>query len=128
MGVAETTENVLDASEQAAFEELSKERGEYDAVFSRFKRYSSANPRHVFRYHFGGEPLWFAKQNQLSGPPPACERCGADRIFEFQVQPQLIALLAASRLAERLDYGIICCFVCSKSCDPVVQDAPYLEE
>mmetsp|Transcript_11775 Transcript_11775/g.37762 ORF Transcript_11775/g.37762 Transcript_11775/m.37762 type:complete len:254 (+) Transcript_11775:331-1092(+) len=53
---------------------------------------------------------------------------GAERIFEFQVQPQLIALLAGSRLADRLDYGTICCYVCSKSCDATDEAAPYLEE
>lgn len=126
--VAENSENAIDSSEQDAFDELSKERGEHDPVFSKYNRYSRENPSHVLRYAWGGEPLWFCRSNQLSGGPPRCERCGAERIFEFQVQAQLISLLGASRLADRLDYGIICCYVCSANCEAADTGAPYMEE
>lgn len=126
--VVENAESAMDASEQAAFDDLSKERGEHDPVFSGFQRHARANAQHVLRYVYGGEPLWFCASNQLEGGPPPCERCGAERIFEFQVQPQLIAMLGQSRLADRLDYGVICCYVCSRSCDAVDGNAPYIEE
>mmetsp|Transcript_44397 Transcript_44397/g.85417 ORF Transcript_44397/g.85417 Transcript_44397/m.85417 type:complete len:81 (+) Transcript_44397:62-304(+) len=64
----------------------------------------------------------------MQGKPPACERCGADRVFEFQIQPHLIAKLAGTRLADRLDFGTICCFVCSGHCDAADNVSPYLEE
>lgn len=126
--VADDSENALDASEAAVFDEFCKERGEYDPVFSKFNAYSKANMGHVLRYKFGGQPLWFAEPNRLGSGPPPCERCGGERVFEMQLQPQMIAILGGTRLAERLDFGTICCYSCRASCDPAKGSSPYLEE
>lgn len=137
----------LDKSEQKVFEEYSKEKGEKDEIFSKFQRFSAENQGHVLRHCFGGEPLWFCSPGRLGqesaedsvaksgddvppmGPPP-CPRCGAARVFEMQVQPQLITLLgdSGSELARRLDYGTACVFVCGASCTAPVDGSPYLEE
>jgi hypothetical protein len=124
--VVEDVENVPDASEQAVFDEYSKEQGELDLVFTRFRRYTAANDTHVLRYA-AGKPLWFCTRGRLDGDAPSCPCCGSARVFEFQVQPQLIALLMGTPLADRLDYGVICCYTCRNSCDPPAS-SPYLEE
>eukprot|EP00928_Gymnodinium_smaydae_P008259 TRINITY_DN13002_c0_g1_i1.p2 TRINITY_DN13002_c0_g1~~TRINITY_DN13002_c0_g1_i1.p2 ORF type:complete len:523 (+),score=144.50 TRINITY_DN13002_c0_g1_i1:173-1570(+) len=127
--VAESADNVIDGSEQAVFDEWCKQNGEHDVHFSRFNRFAAANPGHMLRYSFAGEPLWFCGPGRPEAGPPKCENCGADRVFECQVQPQLISLLAGTPLADRLDYGVICCFVCSESCCASSErSSPYLEE
>lgn len=123
---AECPDSVLDGTEQQVFEEFSKESGEKDEVFSRFNRFAAANNGHVIRYNFGGNPLWFATPGRLDEPPP-CGNCGGPRVFEFQVQPQLITLLSGTDLADRLDFGTICCFTCKGSCS-APDSQPYLEE
>ncbi|PHJ22915.1 programmed cell death protein c-terminal domain-containing protein [Cystoisospora suis] len=84
---------VLDESEQEAFEEIHNERSTLDPQLLHFlKRCSSpASSRgHVLRYALGGRPLWPFSTNQLATDPPPCDRCGAPRQFECQVQPQLL--------------------------------------
>eukprot|EP00927_Polykrikos_kofoidii_P020645 TRINITY_DN19838_c0_g1_i3.p1 TRINITY_DN19838_c0_g1~~TRINITY_DN19838_c0_g1_i3.p1 ORF type:complete len:454 (+),score=120.08 TRINITY_DN19838_c0_g1_i3:56-1363(+) len=120
--VANDPENALDGSEQQVFEEWSQEKGEKDKTFSRFQRYSAENKAHVIRYVFGGKPLWFCDKGKFISAPPPCPLCDAERVFEFQVQPQLIALLGDSELGRRLDYGTVCVFVCGESCAPRVAD------
>lgn len=126
--VAENAEHAIDHTEQAAFEEYSREQGERDATFSRFNRYSAANNGHVLRYAFGGQPLWFCGPGQIAGDAPPCQNCGGPRVFEFQVQPQLIALLCGtSDMVDRLEFGTICCYTCRASCT-APSERPYLEE
>lgn len=125
--VAKDPENALDSSEQKAFEDWSKDRGEKDPVFSQFMRWSRENPGHVLRYAFAGEPLWFCTKGRMKRNPPACPLCGAARAFEFQVQPQLISLLSSSPLAKRLDYGAVYVYACSGHCEAAA-DNPYMEE
>lgn len=40
----------------------------------------------------GAAPCW-GRSNPLPGDIPPCRRCGADRMFEFQVMPQLLSFL-----------------------------------
>lgn len=47
---------------------------------------------------------------------PNCERCGAKRLFEFQVQPQLLHYLSDSKAGANLDWGVVAIFTCSDSC------------
>merc|ERR1711879_147083 len=69
------------------------EKGEKDATFSRFQRYSTENLNHVVRYNFDSSPLWFCGLKKMKQDAPACQNCGSARTFEFQIQPQLIAAL-----------------------------------
>jgi len=126
--VAENSENAIDHTEQAVFDEYSKQQGEHDPVFSKFNRFAAANNGHAVRYNFNAKPLWFCGPNKMEGNPPPCEICGEPRVFEFQVQPQLIShLYGTSSIAERLEFGTMCCFTCRWSCDPP-EDKPYAEE
>lgn len=128
--VKDDPEHALDKTEQRVFDKWSKEKGVHDKAFSSFQKFSTANPLHVVRYMFGGEPLWFCDSNQLKGKPPDCPLCSGPRVFEIQVQPQLIALLSEGALPElgkRLDFGVFYVFVCENSCNPK-DDEPYVEE
>lgn len=126
--VQESADNVIDASEQAVFDQYAKEQGDHDAVFSRFNRYAAANNGHMVRYTFDGCPLWFCGPGKLENGVPPCSNCGGKRVFEFQVQPMIMSLLQGTGpLSERLDFGTILCYVCEKSCDSPTE-APYLEE
>jgi pre-rRNA-processing protein TSR4 len=59
---------------------------DYDKDFERFKKISAEEAEQVVRYERGGEPLWCTKYNKLKETQvPACQKCGAKRIFEFQV-------------------------------------------
>lgn len=51
---------------------------------------------------------------------PACERCGAERVFECQVVPTLIYLLLGKQGGEgvELEFGCVAVYVCSGSCGP----------
>ncbi|CBZ49654.1 putative programmed cell death protein [Neospora caninum Liverpool] len=86
-------EALLDESEQEAFESIHEEHSSLDPQLLRFlKRCSScaANRGQVLRYALGGRPLWPFTPGQMEGEPPACEKCGAKRQFEFQVLPQFL--------------------------------------
>jgi len=101
--VRENPEAALDKFGAKFYEEWCEEHSVKDAMFNRFQRFNRENAQHVLRYELGGTPLWFSKLKRLRGDPPTCQ-CGAKRVFEFQVQPALIALLKGSPLQERLDY------------------------
>mmetsp|Transcript_22886 Transcript_22886/g.53563 ORF Transcript_22886/g.53563 Transcript_22886/m.53563 type:complete len:416 (+) Transcript_22886:43-1290(+) len=119
----------LDKSEQKVFEEFSKGRTVKDSYFSAFQKFSAQNPGHVLRYEFGGEPMWFCKPRQFTEEPPHCPLCQAPRVFEFQVQPQLISLLSHAVLGKRLDFGTIVVYACKQSCSsPDAGATPYIEE
>merc|ERR1712217_885161 len=121
-------DNVLDQSEETVFEEYSKEKGVHDRNFQVFKRFAMANNGHIIRYKFGGQPLWFCTPGKMNGPPPACSACGGKTVFEFQIQPMLIApLKGTDDLADRLDFGTIACFACEESCS-IPEDVGYVEE
>lgn len=124
----------LDRSEERVFDEWSKEQGERDDVFSKFRGFANENKGHVVRHAFGGEPLWFCSPGRPNGGPPPCPNCGGPRVFELQVQPQLITLVADGSgrqgewdLARRLDFGTVCVFVCAASCD-APEGVRYVEE
>merc|ERR1712046_478235 len=106
------------------------EKSEKDKTFSYFQRYSNENTNHVLRYCFDDSPLWFCSLKKFNSEPPACPHCGSARVFELQVQPQLIAALQKGRiegLAGRLDYGTACVYVCKESCTAKA-GSQYLEE
>ncbi|PFH31613.1 programmed cell death protein 2, c-terminal domain-containing protein [Besnoitia besnoiti] len=90
---------VLDPSEQDAFENIHEEHTSQDPQLSGFLKRCSAAPANrgqVLRYALGGKPLWPFTPGQLASQPPACERCGAKRQFEFQVLPQFLFELRKS--------------------------------
>lgn len=97
-----------------------------------FQRRTAGEPRQVLRYAYGGDPLW------CTHPPPhdsahvdPC-RCGADRCFELQLMPALLAqqmTAAASSSSSTADsLGVItengCLLVREQNVSPAAQEPP----
>lgn len=122
---AQLVKNALDAPEEKEeFDEYWKGHGQKDKIFKTFEGFAKRHPSHVVRYELGGKPLWYCTPGQYLDPAPQCENCGAPRKFEFQIQPQLISLLDS----DRLDFGIVCIYSCSASCEPPKSGSAYLRE
>lgn len=86
-------------------------------VVQRFKRRISAEPHQVLRYDRGGSPLWVSSEHEpLEENIPRCP-CGAKRIFEFQVMPQLLINLKVDSTEASIDWGTLVVYTCADSCD-----------
>ena len=82
----------------------------------------------MVRYERGGKPLWCTKHGKLRNPDkvvPACEYCGAKRIFEFQITPQLLNYLRlddldgdieAIKANTCVDWAGLYVYTCVRSC------------
>ncbi|CAL8093793.1 unnamed protein product [Calicophoron daubneyi] len=98
--------------EDAVLESLAKHESKEEARFRKFKELMNPDPDQVVR--FGGEPFWLSEHQP---PIEACEVCGAERKFEFQVTPQLLSYFALDRVGHASpDFGSLYIFTCSKSC------------
>ncbi|XP_052240066.1 programmed cell death protein 2-like [Dreissena polymorpha] len=86
-----------------------------DKQIRKFKERISAEPDQILRYDKGGEPLWIS-QSTCPVSIPDCS-CGAPRQFEFQVLPHLLSHLQVDKLGTSLDWGTLCVYTCSNSCD-----------
>lgn len=89
---------------------------EDDQQFLKFKKRVEPEPDQVLRYCRGGEPLWVSAFHKPSAEEiPRCS-CGAERVFEFQVMPQLLNFLKLDSLGVSLDWGTLCVYTCKESC------------
>lgn len=63
------------------------------------------------------QPMWSSDKQTLSKDKiPQCEKCGAARIFEFQIMPQLFDYLEPLHM---VDWDTICIYTCSNpNCFP----------
>lgn len=87
-------------------------------------------PRQVLRYCRSplAKPLWSSVNGQpKSADIPPCTYCGSQRIFEFQVLPQLLNHLQFKDVANSLDWGTIAVYACERSCSAGVAKG-YAEE
>lgn len=113
---------------QGIVEEASAEKKQWVEFQSRL----SKNPQQVLRHCRSEQarPLWPRLQGKLEKVAiPPCNTCGAQRIFEFQVLPQLLYYLKVdSTNDDSLDFGTIAVYVCSDSCSPKSGPGGYLEE
>ncbi|CAI9742920.1 cell death 2 [Octopus vulgaris] len=97
-----------------------------DKEFLKFRRRIRPDPEQVVRYHLGGNVLWVSSDNKPSEHSiPPCSSCGAQRIFEFQVMPQLLTHLGVDLLDDSLDWGTLAVYTCADSCDIGVK---YVQE
>jgi pre-rRNA-processing protein TSR4 len=118
---------------------------EKDLQFRRFRKRVGANPSQIIRFERKGEPLWVQTSKQCSVEQvPQCEHCGADRVFECQLMPQLLYYITKSPElvlapsadnpftpdsylnAPGLDWGTVVLYTCSASCDQAV--SKYVNE
>ncbi|KAJ5255694.1 hypothetical protein N7505_010845 [Penicillium chrysogenum] len=116
---------------------------ELDKDFMKFSMRIEHNPEQVLRYEFRGAPLLYSTSDEVgarlhvhnppsakvttvgSGSIPACEYCGSQRVFEFQLVPHAITMLEEGRPGVGLgkddagmEWGTIIMGVCGKNCTP----------
>ncbi|XP_067845645.1 programmed cell death protein 2 [Heptranchias perlo] len=103
--------------DEKELEAMAKHETKEDQIFNKFKRTTALAPEQVLRYCRGGSPLWVSGENIPTDTDiPNCS-CGAKRVFEFQVMPQLLYQLKVDRLGESLDWGTLVVYTCEQSCD-----------
>ncbi|CDF32839.1 programmed cell death protein 2 [Chondrus crispus] len=100
--------------------------GANDASTSHFQRVVGYASSQVVRYEWDGLALWAARGGRC-GEAGACQRCGAPRVFEMQVMPQLAWYVrhddaratieaVAERLRDGMEWATIAVYSCSRSC------------
>ncbi|CAN2390568.1 Programmed cell death [Pristimantis euphronides] len=104
---------------------MAKAEDEEDKAFSRFKKRISNDPDQVLRYCKGGDPLWISLQNVPAENDILKCNCGAKRVFEFQVMPQLLNHLKVDSLQKSIDWGVLAVYTCSANCKA---ETHYAEE
>jgi hypothetical protein len=75
-------------------------------------------PDQVLRYCFDKKtkPMLYSDYGQFEETKiPGCKRCGERRIFEFQINSQILEHF--DELIE-LEWGVLCVYSCPNSCDP----------
>ncbi|XP_073527584.1 programmed cell death protein 2 isoform X4 [Phyllobates terribilis] len=104
---------------------MAKHESEEDKAFRRFKKRISIEPEQVLRYSKGGEPLWISFQNVPAENDIINCDCGAKRVFELQVMPQLLNHLKVDSLQQSIDWGVLAVYTCSANCNA---ETHYVEE
>nr|KAF6462698.1 programmed cell death 2 [Molossus molossus] len=95
---------------------MAKHESREDKIFQEFKAKVALEPEQILRYGRGLAPIWISGENiPQEKDIPDCP-CGAKRIFEFQVMPQLLNYLKADRLGRSVDWGVLAVFTCAESC------------
>lgn len=88
-----------------------------DKAFNKFRKRIEHNPEQVLRYQRNGEPLLVSFEHvPTEADIPHC-KCGAKRIFEFQVMSQILLYLSLDSVEESPDWGTLLIYTCSKSCE-----------
>ncbi|KFO31274.1 programmed cell death protein 2 [Fukomys damarensis] len=115
----EDDSEIIESMGEAPEEELdsmAKHETREDSIFQKFKTQIAHEPEQILRYGRGIEPIWISGENiPQEKDIPDCP-CGAKRIFEFQVMPQLLNHLKADRLGRSVDWGVLAIFTCAESC------------
>ncbi|XP_041921070.1 programmed cell death protein 2 [Alosa sapidissima] len=107
------TDNDLDENE---LEDMALHETQDSKVVQIFKQRTSVEPHQVLRYERGGVPLWVSSEHKtLEENIPKCS-CGAKRIFEFQVMPQLLINLKVDSTDASIDWGTLLVYTCANNC------------
>ena len=95
---------------------MAKHESREDRISHKFKTKIFLEPEQIFRYGKGVAPIWIAGENiPQEKDIPDCP-CGAKRISEFQIMPQLPHHLKADRLGRSVDWGALAILTCAESC------------
>lgn len=97
-----------------------------DNAFHKFLKKISLCHEQILRYSWNGSPLYMISPDAAS-QPPSCLRCGAQRVFEFQLMPALVAMLQGSKTDLLLEFGTILIFTCERSCWEDGDEIPFQE-
>lgn len=123
---AGTADEAFQSLDEETLEAMAKHETAEEKIFQMFKKQVAAEPEQIIRYCRGGEgPLWVSGENRPEEKDiPNCV-CGAKRIFEFQIMPQLLNHLQVDSLGESIDWGTLVVYTCADSCGG---ESEYLEE
>uniref|UniRef100_A0A452I3E2 Programmed cell death protein 2 C-terminal domain-containing protein n=1 Tax=Gopherus agassizii TaxID=38772 RepID=A0A452I3E2_9SAUR len=116
----------FESLDEEVLEAMAKHETREDKIFQKFKNRIAAEPEQILRYCRGGEgPIWISGENiPRMKEIPNCS-CGAQRMFEFQVMPQLLNHLKVDSLEESIDWGTLVVYTCAENCN---QANGYMEE
>ncbi|NXN12800.1 PDCD2 protein, partial [Indicator maculatus] len=121
-----TSSAAFQSLDEETLEAMAKHETKDDKIFQMFKEKIAAEPEQIIRYCRGGEgPVWVSGGNIPEEKDiPNC-LCGAKRIFEFQIMPQLLNHLKVDSLGESIDWGTLVVYTCAENCS---EGNEYLEE
>lgn len=90
---------------------------EHDEDFELFKKRIQNQSKQVIRYDRGGQPLWCTKQSKIQDTPK-CQNCGSNRVFEFQINPQLLNYLklVEDPNSNNVDWAGLYIYTCQNNC------------
>ncbi|XP_041108734.1 programmed cell death protein 2 [Polyodon spathula] len=109
--------DVLDSVDERDLEAMAEHESKESKVFEKFKRRTAIEPEQVLRYCRMGHPLWVSDENVPKETDiPNC-LCGAKRLFEFQIMPQLLNYLKVDSPEASIDWGTLAVYTCADSCD-----------
>eukprot|EP01027_Heterolobosea_sp_BB2_P005529 GEZU01008444.1.p1 GENE.GEZU01008444.1~~GEZU01008444.1.p1 ORF type:complete len:312 (+),score=107.03 GEZU01008444.1:579-1514(+) len=101
---------------------------DHDKAFYIFSKRLARCPTQVVRWKQNGSPLWISGEpHTLPNNIPACESCGAPRVFELQVLSTAVYFLkpgqhnhirasGSGEMDEGLDFGTAAIYTCSVNC------------
>ncbi|XP_005148731.2 programmed cell death protein 2 [Melopsittacus undulatus] len=112
--------------DEETLEAMAKHETEDDRIFQMFKERIAVEPEQIIRYCREGEgPIWVSGENIPEEKDiPNC-LCGARRVFEFQIMPQLLNHLQVDSLGESIDWGTLVVYTCANNCG---EENKYMEE
>jgi pre-rRNA-processing protein TSR4 len=120
----EDEEDFEDSDDEDLDEVIGKyHRIERDYSFELLSKATRYVPKQVLRYSLGGTPLWYSDLNRPVLSVPPCEGCNSERVYEFQVMPQVLNVVES--LA---DFGSVYVFSCPQSCSEGGFEAAVVQE
>lgn len=103
--------------EDSELESMALHETQDSKVFQKFKKRIANEPQQVLRYCKEGSPLWVSAEHvPREEDVPECP-CGAKRVFEFQIMPQLLNHLKVDTTDASIDWGTVAIYTCADSCD-----------
>ncbi|XP_015217969.2 programmed cell death protein 2 isoform X1 [Lepisosteus oculatus] len=107
----------LESPDLKDLETMAMHETEDQKLFQKFKQRTAHEPHQVLRYCRKGSPLWVSAEHRPQEKDiPNCS-CGARRVFEFQVMPQLLNHLKVDTLQESIDWGVLAVYTCTETCE-----------
>ncbi|KAG7333943.1 hypothetical protein KOW79_002350 [Hemibagrus wyckioides] len=103
--------------EESELESMALHESKDSEAFQKFKERIAAEPHQVLRYCREGSQLWVSSEHVPNKEDiPKCS-CGTNRIFEFQIMPQLLNHLKVDSPDASIDWGTLAIYTCAASCD-----------
>uniref|UniRef100_A0A8C2KNX6 MYND-type domain-containing protein n=1 Tax=Cyprinus carpio TaxID=7962 RepID=A0A8C2KNX6_CYPCA len=110
--------------EDSELESMALHETQDSKVFQKFKKRIANEPQQVLRYCKEGSPLWVSAEHvPREEDVPECP-CGAKRVFEFQIMPQLLNHLKVDTTDASIDWGTVAIYTCADSCDQGTKYSP----